>query len=99
MSTTPAQEQAIAEPECYVLPPTKYVPNNPMPVLIYRNVLPHPRDEQTAQAFVEKHGWDRKVRQSGPYPLRGISLTDVPGYCLASSISASLPPQLPRMLW
>ncbi|CAI6041192.1 unnamed protein product [Clonostachys chloroleuca] len=49
----------IAPPEQYVLPATKYCPNNKMPVLVYRDVLPSPRTPETAQAWIEKHGWFR----------------------------------------
>ncbi|KAH7268919.1 hypothetical protein MRS44_010871 [Fusarium solani] len=50
---------AIAPPEQYVLPATKYCPNNEMPVLIYRNVLPSPRTEKSVQEWIEKNGWLR----------------------------------------
>lgn len=52
---------AIAPPEQYVLPATKYCPNNEMPVLIYRNVLPSPRTEKVVQEWIEKNGWLRAV--------------------------------------
>lgn len=52
---------AIAPPEQYVLPATKYCPNNEMPVLIYRNVLPSPRTEKSVQEWIEKNGWLRAV--------------------------------------
>ncbi|KAF9891231.1 hypothetical protein FE257_004795 [Aspergillus nanangensis] len=54
----------VPEPEHYVLPPTDHVPNSPMPILIYRNILPSPRTETTVQTFIEKHGWSRKVGTS-----------------------------------
>lgn len=58
----------ISEPEKYILPPTSYVPNSPLPVLVYRNVLPFPRTEQTVQDFIELHGWERKVGTDGGRP-------------------------------
>ncbi|KAJ4252761.1 hypothetical protein NW762_010667 [Fusarium torreyae] len=54
-------QSEIAPPEQYVLPATKYCPNSKMPVLVYRNVLPSPRTPETAQAWVEKHGWLKQV--------------------------------------
>lgn len=54
-------QPGIPPPEQYVLPATKYCPNNRMPVLVYRNVLPAPRTEETSQAWIEKHGWFRAV--------------------------------------
>ncbi|KAH7339232.1 hypothetical protein BKA66DRAFT_435062 [Pyrenochaeta sp. MPI-SDFR-AT-0127] len=47
----------LAPPEEYVLPATKYCPNNRMPVLVYRNVLPSPRTVDVVQAWIEKNGW------------------------------------------
>lgn len=52
---------AIAPPEQYILPATMYCPNNEMPVLIYRNVLPSPRTEESVQEWIEKNGWLRAV--------------------------------------
>lgn len=47
-------------PEVYFLPPTEYVPNSPLPLLVYRGALPQPVTAESCQAFVEKHGWSRK---------------------------------------
>lgn len=54
------ENNALA-PEVYYLPATKYVPNSPLPLLVYRNALPKPLTVESAQEFVESHGWTRKV--------------------------------------
>ncbi|KAH6873427.1 hypothetical protein B0T10DRAFT_533290 [Thelonectria olida] len=52
-------ERILPAPEAYTLPPTEYVPNSPMPYLVYRNVLPLPVTETSCQEFIEQHGWTR----------------------------------------
>lgn len=47
--------------EIYYLPQTRFVPNNRLPVLIYRNVLPQPHTELSAQNMLEKNHWTKKV--------------------------------------
>jgi uncharacterized protein YjlB len=49
------------DPEQYPLPPTTNVPNNPLPALVYRNVLPTPHDSKSAQELCESHGWEKRV--------------------------------------
>lgn len=51
----------LSEPEVYYLPATKYVPNNKLPVLVYRKILPEPCDEDTATEFLERHHWVKGV--------------------------------------
>jgi uncharacterized protein YjlB len=55
---------AVKEPEQYPLPPTTNVPNNPLPALVYRNVLPTPHSAQSAQHLGEANGWEKRVRAS-----------------------------------
>lgn len=55
----------VSAPEAYILPPTAYVPNNPMPYLVYRNVLPQPITVESAQALIEQHGWGKAVSSGG----------------------------------
>ncbi|KAF7563910.1 hypothetical protein G7046_g217 [Stylonectria norvegica] len=45
------------EPEIYRFSKTAFVPNNRLPVLVYRDVLPQPHDENKAQEFIEANGW------------------------------------------
>ncbi|KAF4963341.1 hypothetical protein FSARC_8628 [Fusarium sarcochroum] len=47
--------------ECYLLPPTEDAPNSRLPILVYRNVLPHPRTEETATEFLTTHRWEKRV--------------------------------------
>ncbi|KAH6696842.1 hypothetical protein F5X68DRAFT_219310 [Plectosphaerella plurivora] len=46
--------------ECFMLSPTPDAPNSPLPVLVYRNVLPTPRDEESATAFLTRHAWEKR---------------------------------------
>ncbi|OAK96063.1 hypothetical protein IQ06DRAFT_297547 [Phaeosphaeriaceae sp. SRC1lsM3a] len=50
----------LTEPEEYPLPPQTNVPNNPLPALVYRNVLPTPHDAKSAQELCESHGWEKR---------------------------------------
>jgi uncharacterized protein YjlB len=51
----------VTDPEQYPLPPTTNVPNNPLPALVYRNVLPTPHDRESAKELCESHGWEKRV--------------------------------------
>lgn len=51
-------------PEVHYLPPTDYVPNSPLPYLVYRNVLPMPVTEESCKAFIERNGWVKTVRNA-----------------------------------
>ncbi|KAH6962835.1 hypothetical protein DER45DRAFT_551930 [Fusarium avenaceum] len=46
--------------ECYLLPPTEDAPNSRLPILVYRNVLPYPRTEETATEFLTTHRWEKR---------------------------------------
>ncbi|KXJ91656.1 hypothetical protein Micbo1qcDRAFT_223794 [Microdochium bolleyi] len=46
--------------ECYFTQPSPDVPNNRLPVLIYRNVLPRPLTEETATACLSSHKWEKR---------------------------------------
>jgi uncharacterized protein YjlB len=50
----------VYEPEQYQLQPNKHCPNNPWPVLIYRDCLPLPLSEDKTTEFLESHAWDKK---------------------------------------
>ncbi|KAK4989423.1 hypothetical protein LTR66_007073 [Elasticomyces elasticus] len=45
------------QPERYFVTPTPHVPNSPLPVLLYRNVLPSDPTAETAQKTIEKNKW------------------------------------------
>lgn len=47
---------------CYFLPPTRDAPNSRLPVLHYQDVLPFPRDEESAKVFLTAHEWEHRVR-------------------------------------
>jgi uncharacterized protein YjlB len=53
---------SLSDPEQYCLPPTKNVPNNPLPALVYRNVLPTPYTSDSAKQLCESHGWEKRVK-------------------------------------
>ncbi|KAL2863192.1 cupin domain-containing protein [Aspergillus lucknowensis] len=46
-----------AQPEIYFCEPTRYVPNSQLPVLVYRDVLSKPYDEETIQTQLEGNRW------------------------------------------
>ncbi|OBR15050.1 Cupin domain protein [Colletotrichum higginsianum IMI 349063] len=46
--------------EHFVLPPTDYVPNNRLPVIVYRDVLPKPPAEESTTEFLETNKWEKK---------------------------------------
>lgn len=52
------------QPEEYHIRSTYYSPNNRLPVLVYRDVLPKPYDESTTTEFLTKNGWERRVSRS-----------------------------------
>ena len=52
---------AITWPEQYSLPISTYVPNNVLPVLIYRQVLPVPVNPELAKQLCEGNGWEKRV--------------------------------------
>lgn len=65
MATSTIPQRLVDEtpvPEQHYLPPTEYCPNNPMPIIIYRNFFKEPRDADAIQAYVENNKWDKKVR-------------------------------------
>lgn len=47
--------------QCYYLKPTHNVPNNSLPVLHYRNLLPRPLTEQSITAFLTANQWEKRV--------------------------------------
>jgi uncharacterized protein YjlB len=49
------------EPEVYYIPTTKYVPNNKLPVVIYRKVFTGPYDEDGVTEYLERHNWVKGV--------------------------------------
>lgn len=62
--------------ECYLLPPTEDAPNSRLPILVYRNVLPHPRTEETATEFLTTHRWERRVGHLPVYTRHICIVTD-----------------------
>lgn len=50
----------VWEPEAYYLKQNKHAPNNPYPVLVYRQCLPLPVSDEKATAFLESHAWERR---------------------------------------
>ncbi|KAH7085196.1 hypothetical protein BKA63DRAFT_13130 [Paraphoma chrysanthemicola] len=50
----------VTDPEQYPLPPTTHVPNNPLPALVYRNVLPTPHNSDSATRLCEGNSWEKR---------------------------------------
>ncbi|ORY61369.1 uncharacterized protein BCR38DRAFT_439984 [Pseudomassariella vexata] len=51
---------SMSAPEQYHIKPTPHCPNNRLPVLVYRGVLPTPLDEGTASEALQLNGWVKK---------------------------------------
>lgn len=47
------------EPESYYLPPTHYVPNSKLPVLLYRGVLGSSPTPESIRSLIEPNKWMR----------------------------------------
>ncbi|KAL4966052.1 cupin domain-containing protein [Aspergillus stella-maris] len=47
-------------PNTYYLPQTEHTPNNPLPVLHYKNVLPKPRTEEAVTEFLTANKWEKR---------------------------------------
>jgi hypothetical protein len=54
-------QEEIVQPEAYFLPKGKFVPNNRLPALVYRNVLYRPVTRESAQALCEGNHWEKRV--------------------------------------
>ncbi|KAL4902952.1 hypothetical protein BDW74DRAFT_180249 [Aspergillus multicolor] len=50
----------VITPNTYYLPRTEHTPNNPLPVLHYKDVLPQPRTEEEATNFLTAHKWEKR---------------------------------------
>ncbi|WQF88074.1 Putative uncharacterized protein YjlB [Colletotrichum destructivum] len=48
------------QPEQYIVRPTAHCPNNFLPVLVYRGVLPEPHNEETTSTYLQRYGWVKK---------------------------------------
>ncbi|KAI1045077.1 hypothetical protein LB505_009397 [Fusarium chuoi] len=46
--------------ECYLVPRTEDAPNSRLPILVYRDVLPQPRTEETVTRFLTTHRWEKR---------------------------------------
>ncbi|KAK1842687.1 cupin domain protein [Colletotrichum chrysophilum] len=82
---------AIQSPECYVLAQTKFCPNNDLPYLVYRNVLPPDVTEQIASELLTKHGgWERFGPVWGPVSKRHFHPNVHECYAILSGTSTFL---------
>lgn len=61
-------EMEPPHPEVYYLERGELVPNNDVPALVYRNVLPMPISPESAQALCEGNHWEKRVL-SGPWDI------------------------------
>lgn len=48
-------------PEVYYLERGELVPNNTLPALVYRDVLPHPGSPESAKALCGANHWEMRV--------------------------------------
>ena len=81
-----------AEPETYYFPSTGFAPNNRLPVLVYRGVLPDPINEESTTDFLTMNKWHKLVRLNLPCFLSQAILS-FPIPCLPTS--SSFPPPTP----
>jgi hypothetical protein len=49
------------QPEAYCLERSEFVPNNTLPALVYRDVLPRPLNPESAKALCEGNHWEKRV--------------------------------------
>ena len=47
----------VVTPETHSVPRNRHAPNNPRPVLVYRDCLPLPISEARAKEFLEGNKW------------------------------------------
>jgi hypothetical protein len=83
MATSPLKQRSLRDvevPEQHFLPPSDYCPNNPMPILIYRNFFKEPRDAEAMQAYVESNGWTKTVRLTTHLRKHGRRLLSPNGF-------------------
>lgn len=64
--------EARVQPEAYYLQKGTYVPNNRLPALVYRDVLPRPLSRESTKRLCENNHWERRVsclasRQTRPF--------------------------------
>ncbi|PKY01820.1 hypothetical protein P168DRAFT_292877 [Aspergillus campestris IBT 28561] len=52
--------QARVQPETYYLQKGTFVPNNRLPALVYRGVLPRPLSRESTKALCERNHWERR---------------------------------------
>lgn len=49
---------AASDPESYFInKPTVHVPNSPLPVLVYRTIVPPPVTAESISSLIEAHSW------------------------------------------
>lgn len=58
----------MANPETYYFPPTRYVPNSRLSVLVYRGAFSPPYDEAAMQIQLEKNKWFKGVSADSSSP-------------------------------
>lgn len=51
---------SFREPEQYPVRRNAHCPNSQFPVLVYRNVLPTPVDEESTSEFLQRNQWEKK---------------------------------------
>jgi len=54
-------QKASMKVEAYYVSKGDRVPNNSIPVIVYRSVLPQPHSADSAQKLCEANGWQKRV--------------------------------------
>ena len=62
----------IIPPDQFFLQPTAHSPNSPLPILLYRDVLPAPYSEESTTQFLEANDWEKRVCPPTTNPLRAV---------------------------
>ena len=78
--------RAAEPPDTFVLAPNGWVPNNPMPVLLYREALAPSGDPTPFEQLFERHGWPPQWR-NGVYDYHHYHSTahEVLGFAAGSA--------------
>lgn len=82
MASSPPSSQPPQQPEVFYCKPNAHCPNSPLPVLVYRNVLPstRPLTEEAVRAAIEPNHWKHggTFKHFGNAHFHSVNLTPAP---------------------